>query len=269
MSLDKTEAILLKSYNWSESSRTVVLFSRRFGRIALVDRGGRSFKSKRGRLMPFARMEITFYNTEKETSGYVSGVDLLKAWSFERDGSLGRLAFGSAGCELLNMLLPEEEPLPNLYDYFATYLEYVEEVDKRSLAGIFLAFFLHLLSQLGYHPSLSNCTGCGRQVVPSSATEEGAYAGGIPFSAERGGIVCPTCQSPTDYYIPLSVECFEPLVALQSASLREAAAISVSFGQASRILEVLTKFLSHQAGVKGDLKSLDFLEKLRNTDLSE
>ncbi len=265
MSLDKTEAILLKSYNWSESSRTVVVFSRRFGRIALVDRGGRSFKSKRGRLMPFARMEITFYNTEKESSGYISGVDLIKAWSFEGDGSLGRLAFGSAGCELLHKLLPEEEPLPNLYDFFATFLEYVEEVDKRSLAGVFLAFFLHLLSQLGYHPSLGNCTACGREVAPASS-HNGAS---VRFSAERGGVVCSTCQSPTDYYIPLSVECFEPLVALQSASLREAASIAVSFGQASRILEVLTRFLSHQAGVKGDLKSLDFLEKLRNTDLSE
>jgi DNA repair protein RecO (recombination protein O) len=265
MSLEKTEAILLKSYNWSESSRTVIMFSRQFGRLPLIDRGGRSFKSKRGRLMPFARMEITFYASEKESSGYVSSVDLIKAWTFEGDGMLGRLAFGSAGCELLNLLLPEEEPLPNFYDYFVTFLEYVEAVDKRSLAGVFLAFFLHLLSQLGYRPALDNCAACSKPLAIPSTSD----AGQILFGVERGGVVCSTCQSPADYYIPLSVECFEPLVALQTASLREAAAISVSFGQASRIMEVLTKLVSHQAGVKGDLKSLDFLEKLRNSNLSE
>ena len=63
MALEKTEAVVLKAFNWSESSRTVLFFSRRFGRIALVDKGGRSFKSKRGRVTPFAKLEISFYQS--------------------------------------------------------------------------------------------------------------------------------------------------------------------------------------------------------------
>jgi len=255
MSLEKTEAVLLKSFNWSESSRTVVFFSRRFGKLALVDRGGRSLKSRRGRLLPFARMEITFYHSEKETRGYISDIDLVRAWSFESDGSLGRLAYGSAACELCHLLLPEEEPLPRLYDFFTTFLEYVEAVDKRSLAGVFIAFFLRLLSQLGYHPSLTDCSVCGRPIEPN---------GSVAMSEERGGAVCPSCQSPADYYIHLSANCFAHLAALQEASLKEAALRAISFRQTSQILEVLTRLLASQAGVKGDLKSLEFLHKLKN-----
>jgi len=39
-----------ENYNWSESSRTAVFFTERFGKLPLVDKGGRSAKSKRGPL---------------------------------------------------------------------------------------------------------------------------------------------------------------------------------------------------------------------------
>ena len=140
MSLEKSEAILLKAYNWSESSRTVVFFSVDYGRIALVDKGGRSMKSRRGRILPFARMEISFYHSQKETSGYVREIELIEAFSFEDNGSLGRLAYASAASELLNLLLPEEEPQQLLYHYFASFLKLVEKSDKKALPSLFVAF---------------------------------------------------------------------------------------------------------------------------------
>ena len=110
MALEKTDAVVLRTFNWSESSRTVIFFTRNFGKMALVDKGGRSIKSKRGRIVSFTHMELTFYASEKESNGYIRDVDTLKAFSFEKDGAVGRLAYGSAACELLNLLLPEEEP---------------------------------------------------------------------------------------------------------------------------------------------------------------
>jgi DNA repair protein RecO (recombination protein O) len=107
MSLEKTEAVVLKAFNWSESSRTIVFFSRRFGKLALIDKGGRSLKSKRGRIVAFATLEVTFYASHKESPGYIRDVDPIATFSFDKEGTLGRLAYGSAGCELLHSLLPE------------------------------------------------------------------------------------------------------------------------------------------------------------------
>ncbi|MEA3297832.1 MAG: DNA repair protein RecO [candidate division Zixibacteria bacterium] len=276
MPLEKTEAIVLKSFNWSESSRTVVFFSRDRGKIALVDKGGRRFKSKRGRLTPFALLELTFYSSEKESRGYISDIHLVETFSFESDGTVGRLAFGSAACELLQVLLPEEEPQENLFNYFASYLRNIETFHKRSLPGLFLAFFLRLLSQLGYHPSLAYCASCGRDVDSVRShleTDEDEKATSLSFSVdffpERGGLLCPACQTTADYYIPLSVDDMKYLLELQNASLKEAATVPIGYRNAMRLIEALTRFLGFQTGLKMNLKSLEFLDKLKNTRLSE
>ena len=259
MSLEQSEAILLKAYNWSESSRTVVFFSVDYGRIALVDKGGRSMKSRRGRILPFARMEISFYHSQKETSGYVREIELIEAFSFEDNGSLGRLAYASAASELLNLLLPEEEPQQLLYHYFASFLKLVEKSDKKALPSLFVAFYLRVLSQLGYHPSLAYCVNCGKEIKKFNPDQPRL------IGVDRGGVVCETCQKPGDYYIGFSDDSFQRLLRLQTASLSEAAEITVRFNESNSFLDALTKFLASQTGLKSDLKSLKFIEKLKNS----
>jgi DNA repair protein RecO (recombination protein O) len=262
MPLEKSEALMLKAFNWSESSRTVVFFSRDFGKIALIDKGGRTFATKRGRLQPFALMELTYHQSERTSRGYISDSDLIKLFDFEKEGTLGRLAYASAACELLNLLLPEEEPLPALFTYVLGFMEKVNVVEKRYLPSVFITFFLRLLSQLGYHPSLSYCIGCGKDFGEVEQLTDTVY-----FSPERGGFVCPACQRLGEYYIGVSVGGFRLLMRLQTASLDEASAVQIGYQEAALVLEALTRFLSYQAGVASDLKSLEFLEKLKHSHL--
>ncbi len=264
MPLEKSEAIILKSFNWSESSRMVVFFSEQFGKLKLTDRGGRSMKSKRGRLTPFARLDLTFYLSEKQSGGYISDSEMVELFSLERDGTLGRLAYASAACELLYLLVPEREDQPGLYRYVVSYLRLTDTVDKHSLPSLFICFFLRLLSQLGYHPSLAYCVSSGtpaEEFVPEGAD--------VAFSAERGGIVSPPCQRPGEYYIRLSYAGFHHLKALQTASLAEAAAHRVTFAEAAVILEALAKFVRYQADLPANLKSLEFLDKLKKTHVTD
>ena len=263
MPLQKTEAVILRTANWSESSRTVVLFSRDFGKITLVDKGGRRFSTKRGRLVPFARLEITFYASEKSANGYVSETEMLQLYAFEKEGTLGRLAYASAACELLNHLLSDQEPQKPLYNLFIAFLELTEDAEKKGLSALFIAFFLRLLSQLGYHPSLDRCVGCENDV---SREQDGV--GNFHFSPERGGFVCDTCQMPGEYYLPLSEGNARRLVTLQSSSLPEAASVSIGYKDLNVLLDALTKFMSFQTGVSTSLKSLGFLEKLKNSNSS-
>ena len=262
MALDKSEAVILKMFNWSESSRTVVFFTRKFGKMALIDRGGRLLKSKRGRLLRFARLDLTLYNSQKETSGYISDVEALRVFSLEKDGGLGRLAYGSAACELLYILLPESEQQSSLYSYFLSYLEKLEQVDKKYLPALFLTFLLRVMSQLGYHPSLAFCAGCSKNWSDMPQDE-----GKLLFSAQRGGLVCPSCQKPGEYYIGLSAGDVKSLTVLQRASLDEAAAVPMGYQGATFLIETLADFLKFHSGLLSELKSLEFLEKLKNTQL--
>ncbi|MDZ4723735.1 MAG: DNA repair protein RecO [candidate division Zixibacteria bacterium] len=267
MPIEKSEGVILKSFNWSESSRTVVFFTRRFGKLPLVDKGGRSFKSKRGRLMPFTRIDLTFYASEKESSGYLSDIEPLHEFSFEHEGTLGRLAYGSAACELCYVLLPQEHAQPDLYDYFLTYLDHIDQSDRRALPALFLTFFLRLISHLGYHPSLSFCAGCGKELEKILNEENQAGNDPISFGPERGGIVCAACKRAGEYYIPLPAAEVRRMSKLQRASLHEAAVEFMGYEDATRLLDALMKFLQYHAGVGADLKSLDFLEKLKRTQI--
>ena len=265
MALEKTLAIVLRTFDWSESSRTIAFFAKEFGRIYLADKGGKSIKSKRGRVIKFALLEVTFYDSKKETSGYISDVELIKMYHMSGDGSLGRLAYASAACELLEQLLPKEEPQRTLFSYFNLFMEKLDNAERKSLPALFLSFFLRLLSQLGYHPSLGYCVGCSREYAELKKEKPGNF---VPFSPERGGIICPSCQTPGDYYIKLPADVFAELLKLQSASLKEAESVRISYGEASLLLEALVKFLQYQAEISSKIKSLEFLDKLKKTELT-
>jgi DNA repair protein RecO (recombination protein O) len=259
MALQKSDAIVLKAYNWSESSRTIVFFTRDFGRLALIDKGGRSLKSRRGRMLAFTKLEVTFYQSQRETSGYVSDILVERPFEFAREGTLGRLGYGSAACELLLLLLADEEPQPELFDYTVHYLNWLDKAEKRYLPALFVAFFLRLLSTLGYHPSLTHCSVSGQSIA-----DEAEARGEVAFSPEQGGVVSAACQKAGDCYIRLTYQSLKLLVTLQTASLREAGTLPISFVEAGVLVEALCRFMSFQAGVRSEIKSLEFLEKLKN-----
>jgi hypothetical protein len=55
---------------------------------------------------------------------------------------------------------------------------------------------------------------------------------------------------------------------LQRASLEEAATVPLGYQEATTLVEALGDFLKFHSGLVTDLKSLEFLEKLKNTQLT-
>ena len=253
-----SEGIILKSVNWKENSRIITFFLENCGKFSIIDRGGRSIKSKRGRLQTFCRMEVNYFKSDKSGMGYLTEVDPIESFLFEKDGSLGRLTFASAALEILYDLLPEDEPQESLYHLTMQFLRLTDLVHKLSLYPLFLAYLMKLLSQLGYRPNFAGCVWCGKDMQVNEEKNS------LAFSPERGGLVCSTCQIAGEYYIRLQSERHKTVYALQTASLTEAANFRMKFKEAENILELLTNFLRYQTGTK-ELKSLVFLEKLKKT----
>jgi len=254
-----SEGIILKSINWKENSRIVTFFLEKGGRLSIIDRGGRSIKSKRGRLITFSRLEVNYFKSEKSGTGYLTEADPIESFLLEKDGSLGRLTFASAALELLYDLLPEDESQSSLYHLTIQFLRLTDRAHKLSLYPLFLAYFMKLLSQLGYRPNFAGCVRCGRDLLVNNNE-----ARSILFSPEMGGLVCSSCQIAGEYYIKLQSERLKKIYALQTASLAEAAALAVKFRDAENILELLADFLRYQTGT-ADLKSLAFLDKLKKS----
>ncbi len=258
----RSEGIILKIVNWKENSRIVTFFTDNAGKQSIIDRGGRSLKSKRGRLQSFSLLDIGYFKSEKSGTGYLSDVEPLEQFSFEKEGTLGRLAFASAALEILNDLLAEDEPHPELYDLTVQFLRLADRAPKGGLYGLFIAYFLKTLSYLGYRPNFAGCVACGKGKEAVSLNNGVTGEPFFLFSPERGGIVCLSCQMMGEYYIRLQFEHQEMIYGLQTASLAEAAAVKVRMDDGDEILELLTSFFKYQTEAK-ELKSLKFLEKLK------
>lgn len=262
MPQEKSEGIILKSVNWKERSKIVTIFTDTAGRQSVVDRGGRSLKSKRGRLLSFSRLELTYFKSSRSGMGYISEVEPVQSFTFEKEGSLGRLTFASAAIELLYDLLPEDEPQEELYHLTVHYLKTLDTVSRDAIMPLFLGYFLKTLSFLGYRPNLAGCIGCGKAREEIRPDEKNR----LSLSPKRGGLVCETCQMAGEYYIRLHSARLKVLSRLQRSSLAEAVKIKIGFAEAEEMLELLSNFLRYQTDTK-EMKSLKFLEKLKKTKL--
>jgi DNA repair protein RecO (recombination protein O) len=174
-------ALVIRTTDWSETSRIATLFSREFGKLRVLAKGGRRLKSNFEialDLLTVCRIVLL-----RKSSG---GLDLLtEAQVAERfpalRTSLPALYAAYYVAELLAEGTEDYDPHPALFDAALDALRDLGGAGPQ--AGPRLAAFeLTWLRELGYSPALVACAACGRP------------AGGRPvFSAAAGGVVCPAC----------------------------------------------------------------------------
>ena len=147
--VDGQPAFVLHSYPFRETSLIVEVFSRDFGRVALLARGARRPRSAlRGLMLAFEPFELSW-------AGKGEVRTLMKAeWQGGQPLLTGKALFcGYYLNELLLDLLPREDAHTNLFAVYAETLRRFSEVPKESDIRRFERAFL---AELGYGLSLMN-----------------------------------------------------------------------------------------------------------------
>src|SRR5260370_26946044 len=184
MSLEKAQALVIRTTDFSETSRIVTLWTRELGKVSALAKGGRRLRSNfENSLDLLAVYDIVLI---RKTSG---SLDLLtEARVRERFEPLRHDLSALYGAyyvgELLGAWSQEHDPHPPLFD---AALEALRDLGKPEvLKGPCVAHFeLVLLHELGYGPALEACAGCAA----------GLERRNLAFSAAGGGVLCPSCQS--------------------------------------------------------------------------
>lgn len=147
--VDGQPAFVLHSYPFRETSLIIEVFSRDFGRVALVARGARRPRSAlRGLLLAFQPLELSW-------SGKGEVQTLMKA---EWQGGQPLLAGKALFCayylnELLMQLLPREDAHERLFAVYAqTLRRFAGPLQEADLRGFERAF----LQELGYGLTLES-----------------------------------------------------------------------------------------------------------------
>jgi DNA repair protein RecO (recombination protein O) len=183
MASEKTQAIVLRVVEFSETSLVVTLFTEHFGKIGALAKGARRPKGPfEGALDLLALVRIVFLRKSSEALDLLTEAKLWRRFrSAQRD--LSRLYAGYYVAELLSELTDNGDPHPEL---FALADETLLALDTGGpVAPAVLRFELAALRLLGHAPSLAECVGCGRPV-------EGG--GRVPFGLTAGGVLCPECR---------------------------------------------------------------------------
>ncbi len=81
MPIIKTEAFVLKSFRYGESSRITTLFTREFGKISVIARGIRNHKSKMSGIIEMMNhISAVIYYKETRELQYVSSAELIHSY---------------------------------------------------------------------------------------------------------------------------------------------------------------------------------------------
>jgi DNA repair protein RecO (recombination protein O) len=203
--MERATALVIRGTDFSETSRIVTLWTKDFGKVRALAKGGRRLKSNFDVALDLLTVcDIVLIRK-------TSGLDLLtEAQVKERfrqlRHNLSALYSAYYVAEMLGDWTQDHDPHPKLFDEAILTLRNLGQPDI--VIGACLAHFeLVLLRELGYCPALDFCADCGAALSGQ----------GLAFSAAGGGVLCAACQPGHRDKRPLREWTWRALERLQSS----------------------------------------------------
>ncbi len=177
--LIQTEAVILRSLPYRETSRIATLFTRSKGKLSVIAKGARLPKSKFGStLQALSVVQAVIYYRPTRSLQTLSECAHI---SMVRLEDLSRLSAGLRMVELTNALMQEEEENPEVYDLLVSVLSRLNGTHT-SAALLQLYYEMQLASALGFAP------GFDREEVRTLPAKGGAllYDSGLIVADAEG-----------------------------------------------------------------------------------
>ena len=209
MASAKATAIVLRTADWSESSRVATLWTREFGKVRALAKGGRRLKSAFENALDLLTVcSIVFLRKSPGTLDLLTEAQVVQRFPRLRD-DLAALYAAYYVAELLGDWTEDYDPHPALFDEA---LQTLRDLGSKPAAEApvtetgprVMRFEMALLRELGYSPALDVCAVCGAAVEPER----------LAFGAAAGGVLCPRCQAGQREKRPLSRGAWQWLRAL-------------------------------------------------------
>lgn len=139
----KLEGIIINRRAVADADRFLTILTREEGKISVYARAVRSLKSKRSASLDLFSL-IRFELVERGENKTLTHVELLDAY---RDGKkkLGDISRLFAIGELVDALVPENDPHPEVYDLLSTALTHLSRFDSPEYLARFKKKLLFLL----------------------------------------------------------------------------------------------------------------------------
>lgn len=246
MTAERSEAIVLHTYNLTESSKIVVLLTPDRGKVRAVAKGVRRTKSKFGSsLEPITWVDAQLHFKEGRDLQTLSQADTRDSFPSIRT-DLKRLGLGSVMCELMEHFVQENEEATEYFFLLCASLKILSNA-ARNYESLLIFFYLKLLEIAGLLPELDRCVRCKGPARDPSFLDAGA-----------GGILCRSCSAGMGERI--SAGSLKIMDRLKAADLAMLERTRIPGPSVEEILNALNAYVSYHTGKR--LRSSEFLRRI-------
>jgi DNA repair protein RecO (recombination protein O) len=233
MAAEKTDALVIRLADFSETSRVVTLFTRDHGKVGALAKGAKRLKGPfEVALDLLSNVRVVFL---RKSSG---GLDLLTEAQLvarfqPRARDLNSLYGGYYVAELLDGLTEVHDPHPILYDEALATLQRLEGDADHRLS--ILRFEAALLREIGQLPAFDECLVCGRPAE---------FGAGPRFWVTQGGLICRECGRPDLTHTEIHPGTIQILRKLASADGMSLERLQPSIQQIKELRRMMTAAVS-------------------------
>lgn len=183
-SIIRTEAVVLRSLDYGETSQIVTLFTQEKGKLGVMAKGARRPKSSFGAtLQPMAHTQVVFYYKPTRTLQTLSESSHVESFHrLRRD--LTSITVGLRIVELVDALMETEDPLPEAFALLVHVLRRLNAGESRR-TNLWPYLQLQLAQTLGVAPAVD------RDRVEAVTSEQGLLSledGGVYPNSDRDAV---------------------------------------------------------------------------------
>jgi len=150
----RTEAVVLRSLNYGETSQIVTLLTREKGKLGVMAKGARRPKSSFGAtLQPMAYTQVVFYYKATRELQILSESSHVESFHRLRR-ELGTITIGLRIVELVEALMEAEDPQPEVLALTVRVLQRLNRTERRA-ANLWPYVQLRLARLLGIAPAVN------------------------------------------------------------------------------------------------------------------
>ncbi|MBV9280282.1 MAG: DNA repair protein RecO, partial [Chloroflexi bacterium] len=243
----RTEALVLKGYDYGEADRILSLYTPQAGIVRAIAKGVRRTRSRKaGHLDLFTRSNLLLARGRQ--LDVITQAETIESFQGMRE-DLWRSSQAHYVAELVESFGAEQLANYPVYALTVATLRRLASADRTGLAV--RAFELQLLSMTGYRPQLHRCLHCDTLIAPQVNR----------FSPRMGGVLCPDCASVDTAAPPISVAALKLMRNLQTNENAVLQLTRLDDGVEGEVQRRLQEYIVHR--LERLPRSIAVLEKLR------
>jgi DNA repair protein RecO (recombination protein O) len=193
-----------------------------------------------------------FYRKENRDLHTLSHSEIVDAFENVKKDVV-KLAYGSVAGEIVERLVPQEEPNRGLFALLLAVLGEIEVAERTQLEIILSSYELKVLHLVGYGPELARCVRCGRTVDDR-----------VWFGLLSGGVLCPVCKDRDLNAVGMTEAALRLLRVYEAEPLEKLRKAHSADKVTREAADILNAFVRVQIGEGAPVKSFDFLERIRD-----